>query len=346
VEEDGREQDEKEGRVAGIEARMPGLKIVFLGTPEIACPFLDRMVSDGYSVSGVVSQPDRPRGRGMNMCCTPVKNAAGRHCLDMFQPCGHEELSSVISDIGPDLGVVVAYGRKIRKEVLGVPRLGFINIHFSLLPAYRGAAPVQWALINGETSTGVTAFWLDEGMDTGPIYASRPVAISQDDYAPDLFRKTAAAGLELLSECLSGISAGRIIRTPQTGSAVTAPRITPADTWLDFGGSAASARDLVRGLACGPRARFAVATNGRRTEVQVLRCSLPGPRGAGAGAGVITEIGRQNGFFIQCRDGELLVEEVQPEGKKPMKALDFANGARLRPGDRVGGRGAAERDCP
>ncbi len=316
---------------------MSKLKIVFLGTPEISCPFLNRIVSDGHSVCGVVSQPDRLQGRGMKLCCPPVKTTAGALCLEMFQPRSDEDLAYTLSELKPDLGVVVAYGRLMRKETLIAPRLGFINVHFSLLPAYRGAAPVQWALIRGETATGVTVFWLDEGMDTGPVYSSRAVDISPGDYAHELFKKTADAGLELLSECLDGIALGRMVKVPQSGSSVPAPRITPADTWLDFSGTAAAARNLIRGLACGPRARFRVRINGRQAAVQALRCSLaPSWTCLNSPPGVITAIEREKGFVIQCGEGALLMEEVQPEGKKPMRALDFMNGARLKAGDTVG----------
>ncbi len=316
---------------------MNKLKIVFLGTPEIACPFLNRIAADGHSVSGVISQPDRLQGRGMKLCCPPVKNKAGELKLEIFQPRSHEDLAFILSELKPDLGVVVAYGRIIKKEALAIARLGFINVHFSLLPAYRGAAPLQWALIKGESVTGVTVFWLDEGMDTGPVLASREVPVSRDDYAPELFTKTAGAGIELLSECLAEISAGRITKTPQAGQATLAPKIRPADTRLDFTGTAADARNLVRGLSAGPRARFSIELGGRPADVQVLRCSLPDGRGArAAGFGVITAIEREKGFYIQCRDGELLIEEVQPEGRKPMSALDFLNGARLKPGDAAG----------
>ena len=315
---------------------MDKLKIVFLGTPEIACPFLGCIASGGHSISGVISQPDRLQGRGMRLCCPPVKNKAGELGLEVFQPRSHEDLALILSDLKPDLGVVVAYGRLIKKEALAVPRFGFINVHFSLLPEYRGAAPVQWALIKGEPVTGVTVFWLDEGMDTGPVLASAKVPVSRDDYAPELFKKTAAAGLELLGKSLAEIASGRIIKIPQTGPGTLAPKIKPADTRLDFTGTAAAARNLVRGLSAGPRARFSISVNGRPTAVQVLRCSLPGGRGGRAyGQGVITAIEREKGFYIQCSDGELLIEEVQPEGKKPMKALDFMNGARLNPGDIV-----------
>lgn len=315
---------------------MSKLKIVFLGTPEIACPFLNLIASLGHSVCGVISQPDRHQGRGMKLCCPPVKNKAGELNLEVFQPRTHEDLAFALSELKPDLCVAVAYGRLVKKEALAIPSLGFINVHFSLLPAYRGAAPVQWALIKGETETGVTVFWLDEGLDTGPVAACRTVAVSQDDYAPELFKKTADAGLELLGECLARITAGRIIKVPQAGAGTLAPRIRPADTWLDFTGPAAAARNLVRGLAAGPRARFALTAGGRRTEVQVLRCSLPCGRGVAAAApGVITAIEREKGFYIQCSDGELLLEEVRPEGKTNMKACDFLNGARLKPGDSV-----------
>ena len=315
---------------------MAKLKIVFLGTPEIACPFLSRIAAAGHSISGVISQPDRLQGRGMKLCCPPVKNKAGELDLKIFQPRSHEDLACVLSELKPDLGVAVAYGRLIKRDALVIPKLGFINVHFSLLPAYRGAAPVQWALIKGESVTGVTVFWLDEGLDTGPVSASREVPISQDDYAPELFKRTASAGLELLGDCLTEITAGRIVKIPQAGPGSLAPKITPADMELDFTGTAAAARNLVRGLAAGPRARFRATVNGRQTAVQVLRCSLPAGRGHRAAApGVITAIEREKGFYIQCSDGELLMEDVQPEGKKPMKALDFLNGARLKPGGTV-----------
>ncbi len=323
---------------------MSELKVVFLGTPEIACPFLNRIAEGGHAVVGVVSQPDRLQGRGMKLCCPPVKNRAGELSLEVFQPRTPEELSFALSGLKPDLGVAVAYGRLLNKAVLAIPRLGFLNVHFSLLPKYRGAAPVQRALINGETVTGVTVFWLDEGMDTGPVFAARGVPVGPDDYAPELFKKTSDAGLDLLSFCLAEIAAGRIVKTPQAGGATPAPKIVPADTRLDFNGSAAAARNLVRGLACGPRARFKIPVNGRPVAVQALRCSLsPGRRGhlaarcpqPAARPGVITAMEKEKGFYIQCGDEELLIEEVQPEGKKPMKALDFLNGARLKAGDKI-----------
>jgi methionyl-tRNA formyltransferase len=319
---------------------MDKLKIVFLGTPDIACGFLSRMAEDGCHLAGVISQPDRPRGRGLKFCCPPVKDKARELCFKTFQPRGGEELAGALSALKPDLGVAVAYGRLIGKEALAQARLGFINVHFSLLPRYRGAAPVQWALIKGETVTGVTVFWLDEGMDTGPVFAAREVPILPSDDARSVFEKTAAAGRDLLAGCLIKIAAGEIIKTPQTGRATPALRITLEDSFLDFSGPAHAAFNLVRGLSCGPRARFEAMISGKMTTIQVLKASLPGSALGGTAdrAGTITAIERGKGFFVKCGDSNLIVEEVQPEGKKPMKAVDFLNGARLKIGDSVWGQ--------
>ncbi|MBU2573815.1 MAG: methionyl-tRNA formyltransferase [Elusimicrobia bacterium] len=332
---------------------MSKLRIVFLGTPDIACGFLSRMAEDGCHIAGVISRPDRPRGRGLKLCCPPVENKARELRFKTFQPHSDEEFAGTLSELQPDLGVVVAYGRLIKKEALAQARLGFINVHFSLLPKYRGAAPVQWALIKGETVTGVTVFWLDEGMDTGPVFAAREVPILPADDALSMFEKTAAAGTDLLAGCLKRIAAGELIKTPQTGPATPAPRIKFEHTRLDFSGPAGAAVNLVRGLSCGPRARFDAVINGKKTTIQVLKASLPalalrqtslpasapdGPAGpAGSRAGAITAIERGKGFFVKCSDSNLIIEEVQPEGKKPMKAVDFLNGARLKIGDRVEG---------
>ncbi len=315
---------------------MNKLKIVFLGTPEISCGFLSRLADDGHDIAGVISRPDAQQGRGLKLCCPPVKDKARELCFRVFQPANDAELAAALSDLKPDLGVAVAYGRLLKKEVLSSARLGFLNVHFSLLPKYRGAAPVQRALMNGEAVTGVTVFWLDEGMDTGPVCASRGIPVLPSDDAPALFEKAAEAGRDLLAECLGKIAAGEIVRTPQSGEASRAPVITVADSFLDFSGPAAKAFNLVRGLACGPRARFEAVVNGRKTAVQVLRASLAAsssPAGKTAAAGTITAIEKGKGFFVKCGDSELLVEEVRPEGKKPMKAPDFLNGARLKPGD-------------
>ncbi len=312
---------------------MDKLRIVFLGTPEIACGFLSRVAASGHEIAGVISQPDRPVGRGLKMCCAPVNGLAGELKLPSFKPASKQELHSVIAELKPDLGVVVAYGRLIPQETLDLARFGFLNVHFSLLPKYRGAAPVQWALINGESVTGVTLFWLDKGMDTGPIFLRREVQVQEDDDAASLFARLSSVGAELLEAGLVKISAGALAREPQAGEASLAPKLTGADALLDFSRPAAALLGRVRGLACGPRARFCLGLpDGRKQMVQVLEAALR-PGGGGGPAGSVLSVEAGAGFIVRCGDGGLLLKKVKPEGKREMPGADFLNGLRLRPGD-------------
>ncbi len=310
------------------------MKVIFWGTPETAVPFLSCLVREHEVVMAVV-QPDKPAGRGMGMSCCPVKRQALPLGIKVLQP---EDPSSIIPDIKaacPDICVVAAYGKLLRKDVLSCARLGFINIHFSLLPRYRGAAPVQWALINGETSTGVTSFWLDEGMDTGPVFLQKAVPILPDDDAVVLMERLVREGVELMSRTLRMAEEGDIIRRPQTGESCLAPCIKKSDSWLNF--SAVTARELcgrIKGLKCRPRARVKCRVcGGRDVTVQVLKAEV---RRRGADqypAGAIVAVESEKGFLVKCKEDYLLIAEVQPEGKKSMTGLDFLNGFRLKPGD-------------
>ncbi len=312
------------------------LRIVFLGTPEIACGFLNRVAASGHELAGVVSQPDRPAGRGQKMCCSPVDALAAKLCLEAHKPASKAELHSVIAALKPDLGVVVAYGRLIPEETLRLARHGFLNVHFSLLPAYRGAAPVQRALMDGVKTTGVTLFWLDKGMDTGPVFLRREVPVEDPDDALSLFGKLTAAGSDLLAEGLQKISAGDIAREPQAGEPSLAPKIQPSDARLDFSEPAAKLLGRVRGLACGPRARFTLpASDGRLLTVQVLAAALAQERPGAPGTVLAVEPG--GGFVVKCGAGALLVKRVRPEGKKEMAGADFLNGQRLRQGASLAG---------
>jgi len=315
---------------------MPKLKIVFLGTPDIACVFLKDLAAAGHEILGVVSQPDRAKGRGLKVCCPPVKGEAERLCLKTYQPASGAELKATLKLLKPDLCVVVAYGRLIEEDVLGVPGLGFVNVHFSLLPKYRGAAPVQRALINGETVTGVTVFWLDKGLDTGPVCASCEVPIDPCDDAGSLFAKLERRGAALLREALDNIARGKTARLPQAGTPSYAPRLAMEDCWLDFTLNAEKNYNRIRGLSEGPRARFLAAAGAKRVVVQVLKAGLGPDCGAAfpnIPEGCVCGIERGKGFYIKCNGSGLFVEEVQPEGKKPLKACDFLNGLRLKPGD-------------
>ncbi|MDD2804111.1 MAG: methionyl-tRNA formyltransferase [Elusimicrobiales bacterium] len=314
---------------------MSKLRIVFLGTPDIACGFLSRAAASGNEVVGVISQPDRAAGRGMQLCCAPVNALAGRLCLPAYKPASKQELHSVIAELKPDLGVVVAYGRLIPEETLALAKHGFLNVHFSLLPRYRGAAPVQWALLNGEKVTGVTLFWLDKGMDTGPVFLRREVPVSGSDDAASLFARLSAVGEELLGEGLAKIAAGDILREPQAGEPSLAPKLLPSHAKMDFSRPAPELLGQVRGLACGPRPRFTLPQPGRLLTVQVLAAEAA-PEAAGAAApGTVLSVEPGGGFVVKCGVGGLLLKTVKPEGKKEMPAADFLNGLRLKPGDRL-----------
>jgi len=314
---------------------MSKLKIVFLGTPEIACGFLRRIAALGHEVLGVVSQPDRPVGRGLKLACAPVNALAEELHFRTFKPATKRELHEVISELKPDLAVVVAYGRLIPPETLALARFGFLNVHFSLLPKYRGAAPVQWALMNGEKTTGVTLFWLDEGMDTGPVFLRREEPVRDSDDAVSLFARLSASGAALLEEGLAKVSAGEIIREPQTGEPSSAPKLTGGLTWLDFSLPAAGLLAKVRGLACGPKPRFNLDFPDRKLTVQVLSAALAeGPLKDGP-PGAVLSVEPGGGFIVKCGVGGLLIRTVKPEGKKEMPGADFLNGLRLKPGDKL-----------
>lgn len=312
---------------------MQKLRLAFLGTPDIACPFLRRAAASGYEVAGVISQPDRPVGRGLKLCCAPVNALAGELELRAYKPANRRELHAAVAELKPDLGVVVAYGRLIPEETLALARYGFLNVHFSLLPKYRGAAPVQWALINGEKVTGVTLFWLDKGMDTGPVFLRREEPVLESDDAASLFARLTAAGADLLAEGLARVAAGDIAREPQAGEPSLAPKLTAADALLDFSRPAPELLGRVRGLACGARARFFLERDGRRTAVQVMSAALPAGPERGGAPGSVLSVEPGGGFVVKCGVGGLLLKTLKPEGKKEMPAADFLNGLRLRPGD-------------
>jgi methionyl-tRNA formyltransferase len=232
-----------------------------------------------------------------------------------------------LKTLSPDLAIVVAYGRLLKTDVLSIPRLGSLNAHFSLLPKYRGAAPVQWSLVNGETSTGVTLFWLDEGMDTGPIQAVASADIGPDDDAPALLARLTALGVELLGRELAELEGGRVTRMPQEGAATLAPLIKREDAKIDLTKDAKLVHDLVRGFRSWPRASL-----GTDLVLKTALAAPTDPPGKGV-PGTVLSIGRERGVLVECGSrSRLWFLEVQSEGKKPLAAVDFANGRRLAVG--------------
>lgn len=306
------------------------MKTIFFGTPETAVPFL-RLLAAKTEVLAVVSQPDRPAGRGLEVSPTPVKAAALELGLKVLQPAKPSEIAAGLKALGADFGVVVAYGRILKTDVLSATKLGLLNAHFSLLPKYRGAAPVQWSLVRGETKTGVSLFWLDEGMDTGPVQAVVETGIAPDEDAPALLGRLTGLGVELLDSVLTGLAAGNVVRRSQDGIPSYAPLIEREDARLDLGRDAAELHNLVRGFRSWPRAWLELS-NGK---VLVLTTRLPeatDPPASGT-PGRVLSIGRNKGILVECSSrSRLWFLEVQPEGKKPLNAAEFANGLRLAVG--------------
>lgn len=306
------------------------MRTIFFGTPETAVPFLRRLAAR-TEVVAVVSQPDKPAGRGLAVSPTPVKAAALELGLRVLQPGKPSEIAGELKALGADLGVVVAYGRILRPDVLSSTRLGLLNAHFSLLPRYRGAAPVQWSIVRGEKRTGVCLFWLDEGMDTGPVQAVLETDILEDEDAPALLARLTGLGVGLLDDVLTDLSAGKVVRRPQEGAPSAAPLIKREDARLRLDRPAEELHNMVRGFRSWPRAWLELTTG----KVLVLRTSLAGPADPPPSGvpGRILSVGRNKGILVECSSrSRLWFLEVQPEGKKPLNAAEFANGLRLAVG--------------
>ena len=228
------------------------MNIVFMGTPDFAVPCLEALVEKGHRIMAVFAQPDRPKGRGHKLCPPPVKECALKYGIDVFQPekiKNNPEVEDKLRSLNPDLAVVVAYGKILPKEILDIPAFGCINIHASLLPKYRGSAPIQWAVINGEKRTGVTSMLLDEGMDTGDILLKKEFEIPDKMTAGELFDSLAPLGAELLTETVDQLESGLVFPKKQDeASATHAPMLSREMAALDFSKPAGQIRNLIRGL--------------------------------------------------------------------------------------------------
>ncbi|MDE2291620.1 MAG: methionyl-tRNA formyltransferase [Elusimicrobia bacterium] len=310
------------------------MRLLFLGSPSAAVPFLEACLGSGHEVVAVVTQPDRPAGRGLALRAPAVKEAALAAGLRVLQPERPSAAAAELAALGADLAVVVAYGRILRPDVLAATRHGFMNVHFSLLPRSRGAAPVQWTLLRGEREAGVTLFWLDEGMDTGPVQRMASCPVAPEDDAASLMAKLTALGVRELGAALADVAAGRVVRTPQSGEPTAAPKLTADLARIGFEMTAREIQDRVRGLALGPAAWFEAAAGPKTVRVKLTRAALAGEGGAGA-PGVLVAVEPDGSVLIQCRVGVLRVREVQPEGKKKLPAADFINGLRLKAGQRL-----------
>ena len=311
------------------------MRIVFMGTPEFAVHCLDALVAADHDVVCVITQPDRPKGRGNKLAATPVKERAQALHLPVFQPATvkDEAFLTLIEGYQPEVIIVVAYGRILPQGILDLPRYGCLNVHASLLPKYRGAAPIQRAVLNGETETGVTIMQLDAGMDTGDMLSQATMPVGLKDTTGDMFDKLAHLGAELLVSTLEDIQAGRAVASKQDESLATyAPMLSKDDECLDFARSAFALHNQVRGLAPAPGAY--TWWQGQRLKIRRSEPLLEAAK-EGYSPGEIVEIG-QNYFSVGTGEGLLKVYDVQPAGKKVMPAKDFLNGAGLALGSRLG----------
>ena len=311
---------------------MTKLKTIFFGTPALSVPYLD-LLHQLTDVQLVVTQADKPRGRGMEVSACPVKQRAQELNLPVLSPEKLKDDFDKIAAVPLDLGVAVAYGKIFRPNFLALPKLGILNVHFSLLPHLRGAAPVQQALIQGYTQTGISVFWIRPGMDDGPLFLQKQCAILPQDNAQTLFEKLIPLGLEGLQEALAQIQAGNLIQTPQQGEPTLAPMLQKEDALLRPSElTAAQLHNRVRGLACGPKPKTPFTHNGQTEWLQLVRTELA-ETDTPAAAGTVLCIERNRGILVKCKEGSLWFNEVHPAGKKVMPAEAFANGRGLKPGD-------------
>lgn len=319
------------------------MKIIFMGTPEFALPGLETLYNRGIEIAGVVTRPDRPAGRGREPTPPPVKVRAQSLGLDIRQPGKLKDPAFIdwITHIGPDLFVVSAYGKFIPADLLACAGEGGINLHPSLLPRYRGAAPIQWALINGDVETGVTVISIAGRMDAGDIFAREPVSILQDDNGETLARRLAERGGELLADVVGQIERGKASPHPQDESEVTlAPRLSKEDGWIDWRESAARINNRVRGLYPWPGAFTTLQTaKGDKTLKIIRSAALPGGDGT---PGEVLESGRDT-LTICTGEGGLSILELQIEGKRPLSPADFLRGHRIASGEILGDRTIKER---
>ena len=307
------------------------MRLVFAGTPETAVPPLKALLESGHEVAAVVTRPDAPSGRGRKLVASPVAEVAEAHGIEVLKPAKADDPGFLqrLEELAPDCCPVVAYGAILRKAALGIPRLGWVNLHFSLLPAWRGAAPVQRAVLAGDEITGAMTFLIEEGLDTGPVFGHLTEPIRPDDTSGTLLERLSHAGARLLRDTMDGLEAGALRPVPQSEEGVShAAKLTPEDARVDWNAPAMRVDRLCR--ACTP-------APGPWTTFRDDRLKL-GPVRLAAGAGPLApgELKvTKSEVLVGTATHPVALGEVQPPGKKRMRAVDWARGLRLAPEDRL-----------
>jgi methionyl-tRNA formyltransferase len=308
------------------------LRLVFAGTPAVALPALDALLQSAHDVVAVVTRPEKPAGRGRRLAPSPVAERAREHGLPVLAPdrAGDDDFLRELAALEPDVCPVVAYGALLPRAALDVPRVGWVNLHFSLLPAWRGAAPVQRAVLAGDELTGASTFLIEEGLDTGPVFGMVTEPIGPTDTSGDLLDRLAVSGALLLRETMDGIAEGRLVAVPQPTDGVSqAAKLTTDDVRVDWTAPAMRVDRLVRAATPAPGAW--TTFRDRRLKLGPVR---PGSEPAGLAPGALADLGT-SGVVVGTATGPVTLTAVQPEGKGFMDASAWARGVRLTDADRL-----------
>ncbi|WP_368183639.1 methionyl-tRNA formyltransferase [Anaerotruncus rubiinfantis] len=306
------------------------MRIVFMGTPDFAVPCLARLIADGHEIAGVFTQPDKPKGRGMKLCPPPVKELALERNLPVYQPEKMKDGAAlqILRELKLELIVVVAFGRILPKDILDLPPYGCINVHGSLLPRYRGAAPIQWSVLNGDETAGVTTMYLAEGLDTGDMILKKETPVGPEETSGELFDRLSVLGAEALSETVTLIAEGKATRTPQDDSlSCYAPMLTKQDAKIDFTKSAREVHNLVRGMSPWPVAHTTL--DGKTLKVHRTRTA----EGSGAPGEVLAG---GKALVVACGEGAIELLEIQADGSRRMAAADYLRGHPVMKGAKLG----------
>lgn len=307
------------------------MRVVFMGTPDFAVGTLEEIIKAGHEVAGVVTQPDKPKGRGKTLMPTPVKEVAMKYELPVYQPkkVREPEFVEILRSLKPDVMVVAAFGQIISKEILEMPKYGCINVHASLLPAYRGAAPIQWAVINGEKESGVTIMQMDEGIDTGDMIEKVVVSIAEDETGGSLFEKLSQAGAKLCVKVLKALEEGKAVREKQPEESTTpyAKMIDKKMGAINWENSAKEIEQLIRGLNPWPSAY----TKLQGKTLKIWRAAVLFEDSNDA-PGQVVQVTKDS-IVVQTGHGLLKILELQLEGKKRMDTASFLRGYTLKEGE-------------
>lgn len=307
------------------------LRVVFMGTPEFACPTLQKLIDRGEDVIAVVTQPDKPKGRGQKTAPPPVKELAEKNGIPVLQPAKVRapEFIEIVKGMNPDVIVVVAFGQILPKTLLDIPKFGCINVHASLLPRYRGAAPLNWCIINGETETGVTTMLMDEGLDTGAMLLKKKTPIDPEEDTQSLHDRLSALGADTLSETLDMLAAGGLNPVKQDDSlSCYAPMLKKEHGQIDWNREPATIKNMVRGMSPWPGAFTWLDAK----LVKIFRVRADAARGRDtAMPGTVLNAGRE-GIEVACKGGVIIIDELQLEGRKRLTAGEFLAGCKITPG--------------